>query len=128
MIIENRDSSVFEVVDSGFVMNIKKPGFYWIYMSATNNSNQASLYGIFWSTTSPTSGYSIINATQYVTVVQTMSAGYSIYEFTTPNTYLMVGTSSAQSPYMNMIVIERVNTDSTVINQVTNNYTNPPLK
>jgi ABC-type metal ion transport system substrate-binding protein len=57
-----------------------------------------------------------------------MSAGYSIYEFTTPNTYLMVGTSSAQSPYMNMIVIERVNTDSTVINQVTNNYTNPPLK
>lgn len=127
MIIENKDSSVFEVLDSGYVMNIKKSGYYRVNIKANNNSAQDSTFIIYWSTTSPTSGYSIFEVAPYTNVVNTVLSHSTIWEITQP-CYIMFALLSNQWPYYNIISFEKMISDEVIINNTTTNYTNPVLQ
>lgn len=126
MIIENKDSSVFEVLDSGYVMNFKKSGYYWVNIKANNNSAQDSTFRIHWSTTSPTSGYSIFEVAPYTNVTNTILSHSTIWEITQP-CYIMFALLSNQWPYYNIISFEKMISDEVIINSTTTNYINPPL-
>ena len=126
MIIENKDISVFEVLDSGYVMNIKKSGYYWVNIKANNNSGQDSTFIIYWSTTSPTSGYSIFEVAPYTNVINSVLSHSTIWEITQP-CYIMFALLSNQWTFYNIISFEKMISDEVVINNTTTNYLNPPL-
>ena len=111
-------------MDNGFTLYIKKSGWYKIDYCGVNNSatNQASRFYI---SNTLTNGYTLLCASSFTNVVNTVSVLNQIFYFDSPK-YLMINTNGNQT-YSQQFCIEWLPTDSTVINQTTNNYINPPL-
>lgn len=78
-------------VDNGFTLYIKKAGYYWIDYCGINNSNtnQASWFYI---SDVLTSGYTVLAASSFTSVVNTVSVLNQIFYFNGPK-YIMVNTN-----------------------------------
>lgn len=72
-----------------------------------------------------TSGYSVMGVTQWNTVSPTAASMNMLFELNA-NDYLMA-VAPAANPFYNHFYIERLPSGNIVVNDVTTNYTNPPL-
>ena len=64
--ITNSDPSVFEIVDSSYVLYIKQAGNYWLRFDGTCNSGAGALINLYRSNTAFNSGYALLSTLAYM--------------------------------------------------------------